>query len=104
MRQRALKMSLFGEHGKRRGAGFLKSARQKSRIEIAAQQAGRRRGLFQLGDDVDGVAGERSAEIAHRGGFFRRHAQYRFRHHALPARDFGAPRLDDAAQNRASNT
>src|SRR5438128_2183128 len=50
MLEGALKKLLVGENGKATGAGGFVGARNTYGIEISANDAGRRRGLFHLGD------------------------------------------------------
>ncbi len=53
MGERAKKEFLFGEHGERGGAGGFECRRQNARHILLANDSERRRGLFQLGDDVE---------------------------------------------------
>src|SRR5437870_5735948 len=67
MVQVSLKKRLVGEHADRCGTVLLVNARDRYRIEIRPQYAGRRRGTFDFGQNLHrSGAVESSAQVAHR--------------------------------------
>ncbi len=66
MLEAALEEALLGEHRERGGAGGGVAARDRDRVEVLADDAARRRGPLDLGDDAPARPGERRREIAPR--------------------------------------
>src|ERR1700721_2615089 len=92
MRRRSLKRWPVGEHRQAGGASVTVGEGERRRIQVRADQALRRTGALDLGDEPvsAGIAagGQRGAEAPRWLGISRPFLKCRFRHFAFGARDF----------------
>ncbi len=91
-----LKIRLVREHAEARRPMCLERASNRHRIEIGPNHAGRRTGLFHLGDEFDRPAGsQRGEKIAQRRRVDQPVAQLRHRHSQFEPFDLGPLRRDN---------
>ena len=91
----------LGENGESGGASGFERFGESGRVEGVTDDAARRRGGLELGDDVESVTGERGREIADRRGGFDAVFERGLRQNALAVIDFSAAGFEDAVENSA---